>query len=286
MYNIEDFYDLVESGLVTMKHHNNLVMFKYKNKVFYDNLWHTNDLLRECRGIVFDKTTGEVAQAAMTKTFNVGENGTRFPGGSPDCYRKINGFMLCTTWHNDKPLLTTTGSFDSDFQKLGESYFKEKHLKMLMDNPHISFTFEVCDPSDPHIVYEEPGLYLLTARYKNDGSYIRQCVLDDIALVNNVKRPDLCEYDSTADHEGFMFYDRFTGRPIAKVKTKHYLSKKALMRMGKRQISVMFNDSENFKNRLDEEFYTLLEKILDTFTEDEYRELTEQQRRSWIEAQF
>ena len=74
-----------------------------------------------------------------------------------------------------------------------------------------------------------------------------------------------------------------TGETLCKVKSAHYLSKKALQRCGRNKANVMFNNPEGFKYQLDEEFYELFDKILDNFTVSSYLELTEQQRRKWIE---
>ena len=50
--------------------------------------------------------------------------------------------------------------------------------------------------------------------------------------------------------------------------------------------SKLVNPKERSRQKLDEEFYYCYQKIIDTFTEEDYINLTEQQRRKWIEDYF
>ena len=59
------------------------------------------------------------------------------------------------------------------------------------------------------------------------------------------------------------------------------------MRIGTSQLDVMFDNPKAFKNnRLEEEFYGIHEYILKTYTKEQYRSMTEQDRRSMIEEYF
>lgn len=283
---ILEMRSLVSAGLVIEKRHPSLplAMFKYHNKVFYDNLWHVDPILLEARGIVFDTNTGDIVQRPIHKCFNVGENGTEMPDlGVVDAVRKVNGFMCAVTTYKGNPLVTTTGSFESSYQELAEEYVEG----VLDHHPPetATWTFEICDPSDPHIVEEDYGIYLLTSRLVDTGEYATQDFCDFIAYSLGCKRPEVEQFDPDAEHEGWMFYDT-VGTPITKLKTPHYLSKKALMRMGKKQVYNMYNNREEFIKRLDEEFYSLYDFLTAVYTEAEYSALTEQERRKVIEEYF
>ncbi len=57
-----------------------------------------------------------------------------------------------------------------------------------------TFLFEICDPSDPHIVAEDAGAYLIGVRIQNpDGTsfMLPEGALDGIANVTKFKR-QLC----------------------------------------------------------------------------------------------
>lgn len=281
MLNIEDFYDLEKRGLVISRHTDNKVLFKYHNSVFYNNLWDESPLLLEARGIVFDKNTGAILQRPFHKIFNVGENGQEEPQGCV-AYRKVNGFMCAATVIDDKLFVTTTGSMDSDYQKLAYKWV-DSYIAWDTFREHITYLFEICDDSDPHIVPESSGIYFLSARYKNTGEYMSKGLEWHISYILGCKCA-LPGQDSLS--EGWVYYDDTSGAPIAKTKTPHYLSKKALMRMGKKQTGIMFNNSDEFRKRLDEEFFNLFDHILLTYTHNQWLDLNEQDRRAIIEEYF
>ena len=122
--------DLVAKNLVTKKTYTEgpfagLSVLKYKNNVFWDNLWHTDSRLLECRGMVVDAEDNVVIWP-FTKIFNRFENGTDLP---PDqqvvCIRKVNGFMATAAIHKDNLLVSTTGTLDSEFSELARKYLEK-----------------------------------------------------------------------------------------------------------------------------------------------------------------
>lgn len=279
MLNLED------DGLVVRRENLDFVLFKYHNKVFYNNLWGNNSALLEARGIVFNKLTGEVVQRPIEKCFNVGENNTPAPTDDLLAYRKVNGFMASASLYNGRLFVTTTGSLDSEYQQLAEKRIRDSNAMRILQEC-MTHTFEIVDESDPHIVPEDSGVYLLTGRAIATGSYMRQPLLDGYAEEYDILRPELeTPYNPNAEHEGYMFYTHW-GNPVSKLKTPHYLSKKALMRMGRKQTGIMFNDPEQFKKRLDEEFFDVFDYLLSEFTQEEYYNMSEQGRRDVIEEYF
>ena len=112
-------------SLVTMKESKNypgLFVIKYKNKVFYDNLWTPE--LQQCRGLVLDAHYNVVVRP-FDKIFNYMENGTTFDRDDVVTYtRKVNGFMGAMTYSEDHGYIySTTGSLDSDFALLVKKHF-------------------------------------------------------------------------------------------------------------------------------------------------------------------
>lgn len=280
---MKHFDQLVEQGLAVKKQSSDdfdFVLYKYHNRVFYDNLWHLSPLLSECRGIVFNTVTGQIVQRPFHKIFNVGENGQETP---ENCERrmKVNGFMCAATLlPEDTLFFSTTGSSNSEYVGMARTYIDQ--LNWAGCNSEYTYLFEICDPRDPHIVQEQQGAYLLSARHKQSGRYLLQTECDQIAAVLGAKRP---QQELDLKKEGWVYYDQY-GTPIAKVKTAHYLSKKAFMRLGKRQAKIMFQDTEEFRKRLDEEFYEILDYLVNQYTESEYTDLSEQERRRVIEEYF
>jgi len=245
-------FKVEQPELVTVKHKDNLRLIKYKRKVFYDNLWTPN--LQECRGIVVDEEDNIVSYP-FTKIFNYQENGTEVPLDEEVFWtKKHNGFMAVQT----KGLLTTSGSFDSDFTKMAREYVKPT-------NYSFTLLFEICHPNDPHIIPEKSGAYLIGARHLNnpnpyDTNPHKEEFLDDLAEQHGWKRPeygfsvfaDLLARTKTIRHEGFCVY----GSKNFKIKSPYYLQSKAIARTNKQL-------------RLDEEFARLLAHMPPNLTEQE-----------------
>lgn len=286
---------LVDQGLVTRKVDlNGYQIFKYHRKVFYDNLWHLDDALLEARGIIFDKHN-QIAQRPFKKIFNLGENGM-------DIYDdhwymisiKINGFMGAVSYHGEELLVSTTGSTTSDYVDLIYKHLDKHQLGWIYINPSYTYLFEICDESDPHIVEEEEGAWLIGIRNKYDGEMLPLDTMREVADIAGFKYKeiyhmlgiDIREAAKGIQHEGFVVYEGNGIQPVLKIKSPHYLSKKALMRMGRNAVNGMYDHPQRFLERLDEEFYQIFQWILDTYSKDQWAGLNEQERRKVIEEYF
>lgn len=268
-----------------------LFIKKYKRKVFYDNLW--NDDLVESRGRVFDKD-GKVVINPFTKIFNYGENGTTIPDDEPVvAIAKINGFMAAATYipFLDEVVISTTGSLDSDFVILAEKYITER-IKNYIKSISVSFgaytfLFEICDPSDPHIIMEEPGAYLIGRRavssskpyYSNEFS---EYLLDVDSISMGCYRPDYFVgtfneiknllKESHKNTEGFVVYSKTTA---LKIKTPYYLATKAIARS-----KDIFKLKRQF---IDEEYYPLIDFLKNI---NGFNEFSEEQKLHLIRNYF
>ena len=288
-----DFSHLIAKGLVKEKvYPNGLRVLKYARKVFYDNLWHTDPLLLEARGIVLD-ADDNIISWPFTKVFNHNENGTVCdPDRLVDIVRKVNGFMASVTIYHDELLISTTGSLDSDFVELARKHIDG--LKAEAFVPGFTYIFEICDKSDPHIVEEEEGAYLIGCRRLGDGAMAVEGQLDDLAEDVGALRPEWTEgtffeaeeYVATVEHEGLMIRDAWDGETIMKIKSPHYLTKKFLMRMGQKKVETMFLDPIGFARWIDEEYYDLYEWIITNYTLAQWLSFDDKVRRSVIEGYF
>lgn len=295
------FEELTKAGLVKQKRYDNgLSVFKYARKVFYDALWNTDPLLLEARGIVIDDEGNKVIWP-FTKVFNYGENfagldlKTDTPIVAP---RKVNGFMAACRYWKGELIVSTTGSLDSDFAVLARQHIEERSsddlMKLLIAAEKYTLIFEICDPSDPHIVDELEGAYLIGARSMTDGSMAPEAMLDWIADAIGAIRPEtfrgtfgeLWEMVRECKHEGWMIIDAATRETVCKIKSPHYLSKKFIMRMGDKKVDAMFDCKEEFIKTLDEEFYAVVHYITRWWDKDKWKATTEADRRAVIEKYF
>lgn len=289
------FEALIKAGLVKQKRYDNgLSVFKYAKKVFYDALWNTDPLLLEARGIVLDDEGNKVIWP-FTKVFNYKENnaGVNLTMDTKIIApRKVNGFMAACRYWNGELIVSTTGSLDSDFAVLARKLIEKLDTSRLLGR--FTYIFEICDPSDPHIVKEEAGAYLIGARSMSSGGMVGEEMLDGIAEKIGAKRPEvfygtfgeLWEQVKTCKHEGWMVIDAETGETVMKIKSPHYLSKKFLMRMGQKKVTAMFEDKDEFIKTVDEEFYPVVHYITRWWDAEKWQNTTEADRRAVIEKYF
>lgn len=278
------------SPLVRVKeedfHGDKVLVVKYSNKVFYKNLWTPE--IEALRGVVLDKDYNIISNPFF-KVFNHTENDTDIPRHHRVlAVEKINGFMAAATFYKDKLLISTTGTISSPFAELARKHIelREAALRLAankLSNP--TFIFEVCDPSDPHIINETHGLYLLGVREKRweaDQNMVSQRVLDLVAKELQCMRPywrthqsfqELLDLNKTVKHEGFIVYDIGGNRPdyymgkagpvfgTLKLKSPFYLAIKFLGRMADKNSDLLFENPESFKKKIDEEFYAIVDFI-------------------------
>lgn len=274
MINPQELKDLVENHpkLVSAKRstrYPELRVLKYTKKVFHANLWSTHPLLVECRGLVVDDSYNVVVKP-FTKAFNYQENGTTIARDELcTIVRKVNGFLGVATGWNGKTIFSTTGSLDSDFAVMVEKHLKGLHL---VDGE--TLMFEICDPSDPHIIPEEPGAYLIGGRGKH--LLYPEPLLDDIASeTSRFRRPewhedvrfsDVVKMSKEVRHEGYMVYGH-RGTTL-KIKSPYYLFTKLMARMGVEKLTAGLETPDKLKQKCDEEFYPVIDylaTIKDTF---------------------
>uniref|UniRef100_A0AAU7P283 RNA ligase protein n=4 Tax=Viruses TaxID=10239 RepID=A0AAU7P283_9VIRU len=295
--NIAMYKDLIANKLVTVKHFNGMSIIKYARKVFYENLWNEHPLLLEARGHVFDQHSGDCIVRPFEKVFNLGENGAGsflHPKFRVRLIEKVNGFMFSVTKHNGSLIFSTTGSLTSDYVALGQKYVSNNPDDYIAG---FTYNFEICSPDDPHIVEEEEGAYLIGIRDIFTGGQLSEYILDSHALGvtdhSSVKilRPEHieCSWEhakgllSSCEKEGYMVQTRLG---TVKCKSTHYLGKKFIMRMGSKKVNAMYQDPAGFKQTLDEEFYPLVDFLVNEVDEARFSEMTDAQRRLLIETYF
>jgi RNA ligase len=260
-------------------------LLKYKNRVFYDNLW--DDYLEECRGTLIDDNYNIISRP-FTKIYNY-EIESRSPILAPSthvtAFRKVNGFMVAVTWYNDEILVSTTGSTDSAYVKMAlELIDVKKYLAVCKNWKGYTFMFECVHPNDPHIIPEEVGMYLLGYRQNYWNSNIVYNT-DELELLSeqfgcfgvehyNIKITSLQKLVKNVKHEGFVFYTA-TGIS-AKIKSPYYLIKKFVARNPN---TTKLLDG-NIKEKVDEEYYKLVDNIQENIVY--FTSLTEQERLQFV----
>lgn len=265
-------------------------LLKYKNRVFYDNLW--NEVLQECRGTLVDEDYNVVSRP-FTKIFNHGENGTTIPKDERcTTFKKINGFMAAITVHKGKLLISTTGSTDSTFAVMAQDIILEQcntvEILKHVQKYKTTFIVEICTPDDPHIINELSGVYLLGERKNKwdstqnlcvNPNYFYEYLADYFGMYScsrdKVKFGDLCETVKNVKHEGFVVYGDVSGISL-KIKSPYYLMAKFLARKSPEKIINLIDNPHEIKKIVAEEYYPLVDHIC--YIRDRYVSSSEQER--------
>ena len=262
-----------------------LFVLKYRREVFFKGLW--NDFLEEARGTVIDKDFNVVSRP-FRKIYNYGVEALAPKIDVEEmvyAFRKINGFMVAMTWHDNDVLVSTTGSIDSDFVALVKKYLTDvirEYVQMYRD---FTLMFECCDPSDPHIIEEKSGLYFLGMRHKLTGElnsnwlahynkHVHEYMKTNPVEAEEIRFGNLLQKVKSVKHEGFVIYTK--DNRSTKIKSPHYLTKKLFMRGN---LDKLF--AKNIKKTIDEEYFPLVDYI--KANKDKFTAAEEMERRLMIE---
>ena len=121
-------------------------------------------------------------------------------------------------------------------------------------------------------------------------------MLDEMAFMLEFKRPswkvdtwqNIKDEVKTCTHEGYVVWTE-DGREV-KIKSPFYLNTKFMGRMGAGKTDQMFDNPDQFKRNIDEEFYFLVDALTKMFTKEQYLEMEKQDRidtvRSLVERQY
>jgi hypothetical protein len=203
-------------------------------------------------------------------------------------YRKVNGFMVACTWYRDEVLISTTGSTDSPYVVMAREMIGDNMDRYRATCEHFegnTFMFECVHPSDPHIVPEQPGMYLLGMR-KNEWCSPVEADVELMMLLQNAfctrivqsfytSMGQLLQEVKTVKHEGFVFYTD-EGNVSSKLKSPYYLTAKWVARNPRTDKLL----TQQFREQIDEEYYPLLDHIRNNI--DTYTVMDEQARLTWV----
>lgn len=262
-----------------------LVVKKYKREVFFKNLWDQHPECIKARGAVF--IDGKQVVFPMDKCFNYGENNTGIDLPKDKkivAYKKLNGFMANLTWVSDVGWVISTTGDAITLSTWREKGSENKYLNMAAKYIELSdgfaiynnlelengktLTFEVCHPDDPHIVVEEFGLHPLC--YQANGKTYPLNVQGE-RFEGTVQ--EILDYVKTVEHEGYMVYDADSLDLLFKLKSPYYLAKKWIQRGGVNKVW-----SDNYKQRIDEEYYPIIEYIRGLHSKDEWCIMSESEK--------
>lgn len=232
----------------------NLIMFKYSQQ---DSDF-SNDIVKECRGIILDEDTFEPVSIPYFKFFNVGEpNAAEIDWASAKVLQKIDGSLIkVVKFSSSEILVSTNGVIDAfkcelnpqigcPYDNFGELFWEAVRNQMIdcgysldendpvewladMLLPNFTYMFELCSPYNRVIVpHKETKLYFHGVRDNNSQEFpFEICALSKIFACPeeyNLKSLDECIAATQAmpwDEEGYVVVDKKFNR--VKIKSPAY----------------------------------------------------------------
>jgi predicted kinase len=302
---------LVQAKLVTGSEDASqlLRVFKYSKATFWDNKWGESPWLIKARGLVLD-TAGQIVSHPFDKCFNYKENGAGLDL-SPDLdivvSDKLNGFLGLVSGHPFKSgrlLAHTQGSFGGDFVGYIEEFLNEdKHARGLIHqflaNNKVTLMFEVLHPEDPHII-DYPasmmGLHLIGIRGLNLTDTVwTEHEIDKAASEMGLRRVAWCRMklknllalcrddQGLSKVEGWMARADTEDQPyLFKLKTPYYLVTKFLGRLSETKVRHLFGNPQDFRKKVDEEFYDLIDLLVARSNAEKFLALSDTARVSFV----
>lgn len=279
-------------------------LYKYSKRVFFDRLWSEDPLIAKARGLVLDPA-GNVVVHPFDKVFNYQENGA---GADLDESTKVvvvdkeNGFLACVSQHpfESRLLLTTTGSFDSRFVGYIDALLttdQRSAIHRFLRHEKVTLMFEAIHPEDPHIIAYPPsahGLYLIGARGKRPTDQpLREDQLDAMANQLGFRRPawrvttfgEAKAFTRTAQNEGYMVREDSASQPfVVKMKSPFYLTTKFIARLSDDRIRQLYAHPKSLKQKVDEEFYPIVDRLPDTISLPAFLDLDKDARTRCVRA--
>jgi len=181
--NLLPYENLVMEKFISKSEKDDLVLYKYTDKCTFERRW--NDITKTARGIIFNKTTGQVVARPFTKFFNLNEveetQEKNLPGAPYEIYDKLDGSLGVIYFYKEEWCVATAGSFYSE-QAIYAKELLKKYNMMFM---HSAWTLlvEIVYPENK-IVCNYNGkrdLIILAAIETATGKEASYCVLQELA---------------------------------------------------------------------------------------------------------
>lgn len=252
----------------------NLRILKYTHECMFRNLWDYAAI--EMRGLVIDDAWNVVVHP-FTKLAAEGEALGILPVitfGDQELVtyaKKYNGFMAAMTFHPTYgTLYSTTGSMDSRFVEMAKKYLGN-YLTTERTKTPVTMLYEVCDPTDPHIVTEDFGGFHLATRPHGQPEIM--------ADTKTAYVWELRDQLKTVRHEGFVVRHDASGR-LVKMKSRYYTLIKWIGRTEPQNVNRIICDTDMLVNKFGADLmplYQLLKKgsplntMLTTVTDPDQR---------------
>jgi len=264
--NLKEIEKLVEQyKSIFYKRENDIfVLFKYR--YYAPEIYLENPKLRELRGIIFNKHTGEIVQRPFHKFFNHDE---------PNCTidyttnametEKYDGSMIASTIYNDELFVSTTGNLKSSIAEMGRNFIinHNNYVDIIKDFENYTVLFEYITPKNRIVIdYKKENMILLAIRNKKTGKYLSTYEIMELGEYYKIPSIEVKDgiplskiVEKVKRMEGVEGAVAYTDNDMVKIKTMWYLERHRLFtnKLDKREIAEAF-----FSNKIDD-YYSLVD---------------------------
>lgn len=285
----------VTNGLVTRRNHDSLPLsiLNYTPECQYSRAW--DDVTRKCRGLIYDRISGEVVARPFEKFGNWDESGYPFPPSGPALrMEKMDGSLgiLYQTvervgcFGSISYAIATRGSFHSEQAAWATEFFnghmKEDYAangstgKFFNPHPSKTYLFEIIYPENRIVVDygEHEGLTLLDV-IDNETGFSDTDEFDNCRWPDKVVRQHIPGFDSgqvvdiPQGGEGFVFL--WPAKNFrTKMKSAEYVEiHRMISRLSEKtvwQALVTGKTRDEIKVGLPEEFHVWVDGVIDEIT--------------------
>ena len=177
----------------------------------------TNEIVRQCRGIVLDEDTLDIVHYPFYRFYNfeeVPEERKLFNWNNAEALEKIDGSLFGVFYHKDKWHISTRSQIGGqNILAIGVLTFGDmfdKAINMPREdffnvlNKDIDYTFELCGPENQIVTpYKDTTLYLIEGRDKKND--FKEIDINNINIpFNNIKKPKRYHlFDDNGNFIGF-----------------------------------------------------------------------------------
>ena len=237
-------------------------------RLIIPKMYSENPLLREIRGIVFNKEDGKVLQRPFHKFFNYGEvNCEAKPSDKGFITEKLDGSMIATTWHNNDLLISITKGLNHIAVSKAKNYIMSnpQYLELIKSFKGYTLLFEYLQSSYSVVIpYEKDELVLLALRNIKTGEYMPLDEVEKVSKEFNIPCVRVIKQDTLENiaslvrewegKEGVVVY---TCDDLVKIKSEWYLKRHNLITkpLSPKRIVELY-----FKGELDD-IYPLLSDV-------------------------
>lgn len=264
---LEKLYKLVDEGYLNTQKHPlaDLHIFNYSQKAQYSGYWDEYTII--ARGLITD-SQGNIIARPFKKFFNLEEHTEEIPEKIIDITEKMDGSLGILFFIDEKPYLSTRGSFSSEQAIKGTEILHKKYSHINFDK-NTTYLFEIIYPEN-RIVVDYAGSEDLTLLAMIDTKSGVDLPLQDIGI------PLVKRYEGITDiktlkgleeknREGFVV--RFDNGLRLKVKFTEYVRlHRILTGVNTKNIWEYLKDKKDFNELLDkvpDEFYKWVHSTVD-----------------------